>query len=566
MPTFDYAPTNVIRYLSDGSRADIIHYIIVTGPENFRISAPDFPIRIAGANIPDSEIGSLANSASGPASGEPRANLVEEADPGVHGQVDSREADVGNEHNLSSRCYPLGKVPATRYLYWSGLPATHYIPKSCLFFHHQAESATYRFEWGAMARGSVVYLCYGDGKVESLAPGDPIVAGLTFTRLGEPLDDPTRLDRPGLVTVSPGCYQADLFIDRLMGMNGFGPEDGFDTSKDEAIPLLPEVASVSKENISFCKNNSPASYQNSNLSGRLVHRSLVISMENTNASNKPSSQPTIRPMSNAGAREALDDKSVTRTSGLHTAESPKGFSITKRPFGSEASNDQGTHIGGAGVSVLTSSFAALHYLNPNPTAQAEAVMPVYPSVFSSAEQISTLNEGDKREVCTESPKKVRRWDHPADWGRMLQDIHDRAPPFFFRDSPPPNEGRKRFRQKSKHPIKGAEKAWPPDKLIKGFEPTGGIFCLTPLEIFKLKVEGGVWDWGAFPPVQVAEEFLPDELKHLDWTGREREKGEEGGRCDKDGGKQDPILQKSSPPPINGGTCTWGNSDSNGSVW
>jgi len=251
-----------------------------------RISAPDFPIRIAGASIPNSDISSLANSAPGSASGGggPRANLAQETGPGVahDGQVDSRGADVGNEHDLSFRWHSPSQVPATRCLYWSGLPAFRYIPKSCLVFHRQAESATYRFEWGAMARASVVYLCHGDGKVESLAPGDPIVAGLTFTSLGEPLDDVTRLDKPGLVTVSPGCYQADLFIDRLMGMNGFGSEDGSDTSEDEATPLLLEKASVSKENISFCKNNSLASYQNSSLNDRLVHRSLANSMKNTN--------------------------------------------------------------------------------------------------------------------------------------------------------------------------------------------------------------------------------------------------------------------------------------------
>lgn len=564
MPTFDYASTNVIRYLSDGTRTDIIHCIIVTGPENLRISAPDFPIRTAGANIPNSEISSLANSASGPANGERRANSVEETDPGLHDQVDSREGNVGNEHNLSFRWYFLSKVPAKKYLYWSGLPATRYIPKSCLVFLHQAEPTTYQFNWGAIARDSVVYLCHGDGEVESLAPGDPIVTGLAFTSLGEPLDDVTGLDNPGLVTVSPGCYQADLFIDRLMDMNGFESEDGFDISGDEAIPLLLEMATVSKENLS----DSLAFHQDSNLDGRLVHHSLAIPTKNTNASNKFSSQQTIRPMSNTRAHDALDDdKSATGTGRLRTAELSNGKAIANCASFNKTSNYQGTHIGGAGVSVLTNSFAALHDFNINPFAQAEEVMPLYPSVFSPGEQISTFNEGDMREVCMGS-LNTGHSVQAAGWPDIPQGTYDpRAPPFMSLD---PNRGKKRARPKSKHPNPKDALKWPPDQKIIGFEPTDGGFCFSDLELFMRKV-GGVQNWGAFPPVQVAVEYLPKELKYLDWAGREWDKvgkQDEEGKQDKDDkqdkdGKQDPTLQGSSPP-IDEGTHAGGNSDPNAS--
>jgi len=559
MPTFDYASTNVIRYLSDGTRTDIIHCIIVTGPENLRISASDFPIRIAGANIPNSEISSLENSAPGPASGEPRANLVEETDPGLRDQVDSREGNAGNEHSLSFRWYFLSKVPAKKYLYWSGLPATRYIPKSCLVFLHQAEPTTYQFNWGAIARDSVVYLCHGDGQVESLAPGDPIVAGLTFTSLGEPLDDVTGLDNPGLVTVSPGCYQADLFIDRLMDMNGFESEDGFDISGDEAIPLLIEMASVSKDNISFCEHDSLAFHQDSNLDGRLVHRSLAISTRSTNASNKSSSQQTIRAMSNTRTHDALDDKSVTGTGGLRTAELSNGNAITNCAGFNKTSNHQGTHIGGAGVSVLTNSFAALHHFNINPLAQAEEVMPLYPSVFSPGEQISTFNEGDGRDVCVGS-LNTGYSVQAAGWPDIPQGTYDpRAPPFMSLD---PSRGGKRTRPRSKHPNPADALKWPPGQNIIGFEPTDGGFCFSDLELFMRKV-GGVRNWGAFPPVQVAVEYLPKELKYLDWAGREMDKDgkqDKAGKQDRDG-KQDQTLQGSSPP-IDEGTRTGGNSDSN----
>ncbi|PUU74894.1 hypothetical protein B9Z19DRAFT_1091500 [Tuber borchii] len=538
MPTFDYASTDVIRYLSDGTRTDIIHYIIVTGLENLRISASDFPIRIAGANIPNSEISSLVNLASGLASGELRANSVEETGPGLHDQVDSREGNVGNEHNLSFRWYFLSKVPAKKYLYWSGLPATRYIPKSCLVFLHQAEPTTYQFNWGAIARDSVVYLCHGDGEVESLAPGDPTVTGLTFTNLGEPLDDVTGLDNPGLVTVSPGCYQADLFIDRLMDMNGFESEDGFDISGDEAIPLLLEMASVSKDNISFCENDSLAFHQDSNLDG---------------------SQQTIRAMSNTRAHDALDDKSVTGTGGLRTADLSNGKAINSCADFNKTSNYQGTHIGGAGVSVLTNSFAALHDFNINPFAQAEEVMPLYPSVFSPGEQISTFNEGDRGEVCVGS-LNTGYSAQVAGWPDIPQGTYDpRAPPFT---SLGPKRGGRQSRPKSKHPNPKDALKWPPREKIIGFVPTDGGFCFSDLELFLGRV-GGVRNWGAFPPVQVAGEYLPKELKYLDWVGREWDKvgkQNEEGKQDKDG-KQDPTLQGSSPP-IDERTHTGGNSDSN----
>ncbi|PWW80622.1 hypothetical protein C7212DRAFT_361604 [Tuber magnatum] len=527
MPTFDYASTNVTRHLSDGSMADIIHCIIVTGPENLSISASDFPIRLAGANTTNPDANSLANSASGSEEGESRANSEEETGPCLHHQAGGREADAGSERNLGFRWYLLSNVPAKRYLYWCGLPATRYIPKSCLVFRHQAESITFQFDWGAVAGDSVVYLCHGDGKVERLAPGDPIVDGLTFTSLGEPLDDVTGLDSPGLVAMSPGCYQADLFIDRLMGMNGFGSGDGFDTSRDEAIPLLLGTASASKENISFHRGNSLASHRASNTggsdpNGRLVHHShsLVISMEYANVLSTFSSQSTIRAVLNAGVCDAPDDGLVTGADKLWTAKPSNGNCITACVGSNEISKDRSTHTGGVGPSALTNNFAALQHPNPDPFAQAEEVMPLYPSVFSSGEQISIFNEGGRKGGCVGSPE-VELSGQAADGMDLPEGTFDpRAPPF----TAPASEN---CREQSTRPGKpegslGQEKeAWPPGTLMKGFEPAHGGF--SDLEAFRARL-GGVRNWIVFPPAQVAVEYLPKELKRLDWTGHEEDKG------------------------------------------
>ncbi|KAG0132886.1 hypothetical protein HOY82DRAFT_556948 [Tuber indicum] len=559
MPTFDYASTGLARYLSDGSRADIIHYVIVTGPENIRISASDFPIRIAGADVANLEINSLENPSSGSTSGEPCANSKEETDPCLHDRVDSREADVGNEHSLGFRWYFLSNVPAERYLYWSSLPATCYIPKSCLVFRHQAEPITYQFDWGTMARGSVVYLCHDDGKVERLAPGDPIVAGLTFTSLGEPLDDVIGLDKPGLVTISPGCYQADLFIDRLMCMNGFGSEDGFDSPREEAIPLLLGMGSASKENISFYGINSLASLHHSNtddsdLNSRQVHHSLGISMKKIlKVSNRPSSQSTTHAMLKSGAcDEPDDDELVAGTDEPLTARSLDENCATKRVGGNEIPKDRSIYTGGVGISVLNDSFIALPHSNPTHFAQAEEVMLLYPSVFSSGEQISIFNESGRREVCVESPDTSTRYSgQGTDWMDLPEGTFDpRAPPFAV---PASKGGGRRFNQPRK-PLDEGGDAWPPERLVEGFETTYSGF--SDLDVFRARL-GGVRNWCTFPPIQVAVEYLPAELKRLDWTGREGDKG----------GLPDPILLgRTSSPPIDEGARHGRSPDPNAGHW
>ncbi|KAG0634777.1 hypothetical protein HOY80DRAFT_984985 [Tuber brumale] len=389
-----------------------------------------------------------------------------------------------------------------------------------------------------MARGSVVYLCHGGGKVERLAPGDPIVAGLTFTSLGEPLDDVIGLDKPGLVTISPGCYQADLFIDRLMCMNGFGSEDGFDSSREEAIPLLLGMASASKENISFYGINSLAPPHHSNT-------------DNSDPNGRPSSQSTIHAMSSAGAcYEPDDDELVTGTDEPRTAESSNEDGVAECVGGNEVFGGRSIRTGSVGISVLKNSFTTLQHLNPIPFAQEEEVMPLYPSVFSSGEQISIFNESGRREVRVGSPD-TRYSGQGADWMDLPEGTFDpRAPPFTVRAS---KDGGRRSNRPRKS-LDEEKDAWPPETLVEGFEPTYSGF--SDLDVFRARL-GGVQNWCAFPPVQVAVEYLPKELKRLDWTGREGDKG----------GLPDPILLgRTSSPPIDEGTRNERNSDSNAGHW
>ncbi|CUS10422.1 unnamed protein product [Tuber aestivum] len=189
-----------------------------------------------------------------------------------------------------------------------------------------------------------------------------------------------------------------------MGTNGFGSEDEFDASRDEAIPLLLGMASASKENIPFYGSNSLAPHQGSNTSGsdpngRLVHHSLVISMKNTNALNPFSRQSAIRAILNAGVCDAPDDKQCT-------AKPSNGNCITTCVGSNEISRDQNTPTGSLGLSALTNSFAALQHSNSSPFAQAEEVISLYPSVNKS--QSSTRTAGEKRVVRGVPRQSLRR--------------------------------------------------------------------------------------------------------------------------------------------------------------
>ncbi|RPA98824.1 hypothetical protein L873DRAFT_1843894 [Choiromyces venosus 120613-1] len=551
MLTFAYASTNVTRCLSDGSRADIIHFIIVTGHENLRISASDFPFRIPEANITNPKIDFLANSASGSANGEPRANSEEETDPDLHDQADNREADVGNKHNLDFRWYFLSMIPAKRYLYWSGFPAIRYIPKSSLTFLHQADPKRYQFDWSSIAKDSAVYLCNRDGEVERLLSDDPIVTKLTFTSLGEPLRNVTGLDKRGLVVMSPGCYKADLFIDRLMNTNKFGSEDGsddesedgLDSLRDEATPLLRGMGSASKENFSFCGSDSLASDQDSN----------------TDNNDLDGSQSTIRPILNVGVPvyDGAPGGLVTETGTILTAKPLNGNYMPRCVGSNEISKDLNTNTGGGGVSILTDSFAALKHLNSNPFADPGEVIPLYHNVFSSGEQLSVFSKSRRGEVCVESPDIDLEFSgQAADWMGLPEGTFDpRAPPFTV---PASDEGGKQSNQPAEF-VKDDKEVWPPRELTRGFDPIYRTGSFPPeLEAFREKL-GGVRNWCAFPPVQVSVEYLPSELQRLDWTGREGDKG----------GLADPILlgkSSSQPTRIDEGAFSEGKVDSDANHW